>query len=1021
MDTPPVQDARSAKVPSFMAAKVHRSQAPGTAGRAGGDQTRGDRVRVLERDPELRTLERALGAAEGQQGGFAVITGTLGCGRSALLDAVCTGPGVAGFTVLRAACPAAEQHFAFGMVQQLFQPLLGLRSAARVDELFAGAAAARAVLVDDPWSEGHVPDESVLHALRALLLNLSSERAVLLVVDDVQWADTASLTWLLYLAKRLRKARVLVLCAVTSQSAEDDTAADPADDPAGRPALRELVGSAGVLLEPAPLSATAVRHMLGSAPDDLVRLCSEITGGRPAAVAAVSSAMHALPPAPADLAGMRDHCERSLLGWRQASLASAPAHVQQLADALAVLGEHADAYFLRELAELDEIAYAAALRVLDGLGLLAATTPPRFVHPSLPAALHAAMSRGNRERLHRAAAWLLHAAGQSDEVVVEHLPPAGRPLDRWAVDVLRSAAVRAAERGAAVRAAQLLRIAMVAGPADRHLRAQLFTELAAAERDTDPLSCLQRVRKALPHLEAGPERADAALLLPPLLAAGVPPSAVTGVPPTGDLIRRVRDELAASDQAVLHRGPALRLEARARMLTLFGDTEPVRARPGPLPSAAAATRPTAAQPGVRVHELLRSGAADTGAGRELLAVLAWEAVLTGELPAADVAALCHRVTQSEPADPAHVHTSLTVLVGAAVAADAVETVEPWLERTVAAAQSHGSAGVRACLAAEQVVMLAGSGRLERARKLGLDLLETTDSAWPATRILTVSALVSVALYTQDVGLARLLLNEPQPLGDRRTRVAYQLLRGMLAAASRDPTGALEEFLDAGRDLAPAGWTDTGCLPWRVWAAMVYARLGERDQAVELAEDELRAARAWGGPTQLGRALRLLGTLSPGEPGLGLLRDAVDVHQHSPNRLELARSATVLGRALRTEGLPGAGHMLATGERIARDCDASWLEGTPDSEIVGPVPRLLRAGRDRLSPAERTVVDLVQRELNNAQIAARLNVTRRAVEKHLTNVYRKLGVAGRAALRSELAPAVPNLEARDGPHRPNQFS
>ncbi|WP_405792521.1 AAA family ATPase [Streptomyces sp. NBC_01506] len=961
-------------------------------------------MRLLERDPELRTLQRALGAADERQGGFAVITGALGCGRSALLDAVCADPAVAGFTVLRAACPATEQCFAFGMVQQLFQPLLGLRSAARVDELLAGAAAAsRAVLVDDPWSEGHLADESVLHALHALLLNLSSERAVLVVVDDVQWADSASLTWLVYLAKRLRRARVLVLCAVTSQSADDGTAADRVDDPAGRPALRELVGSAGVVLEPAPLSATAVRHLLGSATDDVVRVCGEITGGRPAAVAAVATAIHALSPAPADLAEVRENCERSLLGWRQAGLASAPAEARRLADALAVLGEHADAYLLRELAELDEIAYAAALRVLEGLGLLAATTPPRFVHPSLPTALYAAMSRGNRERLHRAAAWLLHAAGQSDEVVVEHLPPAGRPLDRWAVGVLRSAAVRAAERGAAVRAAQLLRIAMVAGPADRHLRAQMFTELAAAERDTDPLSCLQRVRKALPHLESGPERAGAALLLPPLLAASVLPLPVTSVPPIGDLIRRVRDELTASDQAALHRGPALRLEARARVLTVFGDIEPLRSRPSPRPSASVTTEPEAARPGTRVRELLRSGAADTGAGRELLAVLAWEAVLTGELSAADVAALCDRVTQGEAADPAHVHTSLTVLVGAAVAADAVDTVEPWVERAVAAAQPNGSAGVRACLAAEQVVVLAGSGRLERARKLGLDLLETTDSAWPATRVLTVSALVSVALYTQDVGLARLLLNEPQPLGDRRTRVAYQLLRGMLAAASRDLTGALEEFLDAGRDLARVGWTDTGCLPWRVWAAMVYARLGERDRAVELAEDELRAARAWGGPTQLGRALRLLGTLSPGEPGLGLLRDAVDVHQRSPNRLELARSATVLGRALRTEGLPGAEQLLATGERIARDCDASWLEGTPDSEIVGPVPRLLRAGRDKLSPAEGAVVDLVQRGLNNAQIAEKLNVTRRAVEKHLTNVYRKLGVTGRAALLSELAP------------------
>ncbi|MFR0355209.1 helix-turn-helix transcriptional regulator [Streptomyces sediminimaris] len=980
---------------------------------------RGGRARPLERDPELRALERALGSAAERQGGFAVITGAPGCGRSALLDALCAGPAVAGFTVLRAACSAAEQGFAFGVVQQLFQPLLGARSAARVDALFTGSAAvSRTVLVDDPWFEGHTTDESVLHALHALLLRLSSERAVLLVVDDVQWADTASLTWLVYLAKRLSKARVLVLCAVTSQPADDDTAADPADDPAERGALRELLDAAGVVLEPSPLSAAAVRHMLGSAAtDDLVRVCCEITGGRPAAVAAVASAVHALSPAPGDPADLRDHCQRSLLGWRQAGLASAPAKARRLADALAVLGGHADAHILRELAQLDEIEYAAALRALHGLGLLADTAPVRFVHPSLPAALYAAMPRGDRERLHGAAARLLYAAGQPDEIVVEHLPPAGRPLDRWAVGVLRSAAVRAAESGAAGRAFQLLRTAMVHGPADRQLRAQLLTELAAAERDTDPLSCVERVRTALPHLEPGPERVGAALLLPPILAASMPPVLATSVPPVGDLIRRVRDELAASDRAVLHRGPGLRLEARVRALTLFGDVGPLQARPSPPPSAAA-DEPGAARPGERVRELLRSGSADTGPGRELLAVLAWEAVLTGELPAADVAALCDRVVQGEPADPTHVHTSLPLLVAAAVAADAADSVDAvgrWVERAVAAARPDGSAGVRACLAAEQVVVLAGHGRLERARKLGLDLLETTGPEWPATRILTVSALVSVALQTQDVGLARRLLNRPLLLGDRRTRAAYQLLRGMLSAASGDLAGALDTFLGAGRDLARTGWTDTGCLPWRVWAAMVCVRLDERDRALELAEDELRDARAWGGPNPLGRALRLLGMLTPGEAGLGLLREAVDVHRRSANRLELARSATVLGRALRTAGLPGAEQLLATGERIARDCDASWLEGTSDSELVGPVPRLLRAGRDRLSRAEGAVVDLVQRGLNNARIAEELNVTRRAVEKHLTNVYRKLGVTGRAALISELAPAAPNLEPQGGPH------
>lgn len=997
-----------------MAMKAGRPHTPGPAGRHRPREARADRTTPLERDHELRVVERALRSAEARRGGLALVTGPPGCGRSALLNALCEGP-AAGYTVLRSVGSAAERRFAFGVVQQLFQPLLGARPAARTDAWFTGAAAAaRAVLVDDPWSDEHNSDEAVLHALHALLLNVSSDRTVLLIVDDAQWADTASLTWLVYLAKRLGRARVLVVCAVTPEPSYQDAAADAADDLTGRRALlRELRDSAAFLLEPAPLSAAAVRQLLGpSVADELVEVCHEVTGGRAAAVTAAVSALHALGLVTADPDTAREQCQRALLTWRLAGLAAAPAGVRQLAGALAVLGEHADPHTLRELAELDDIGYAAAVRALDVLGVLDATAPPRFAHPSLPSTLSAAMGRETRERLHRAAARTLHAAGQPADPVAEHLLLGGGALDHWGVDVLRSAAAGAAERGAAGQAARLLRTAMLAGPADTRLHAQLTTDLAAVERDTDPLSCVQRVRSALPYLEPGAERAGAVLLVPPVFAASTHP--------IGDLIRRAGAELAASDQAGLHRGLALRLEARTRLLDLLGTARPGPARPSAPASAGSVPEPGAARLGARVRELLRSGAADTGAGRELLAVLAWEAVLTGGLPAAEVADLCGQVVHGEPADPAHVHTALSSLIGAAVAADATDVIGPWIDRAAAAARERGSAEVRACLAAEQAVLLAATGRLERARKLGIGLFRDADPAWPATRMFAASALGTVALQSQDVGLAELLLDTPWPLADRRMRITHRMLRGMVAAASRDLTGALAEFLDAGGELAQAGWTDAGCLPWRIWAAMTYARLGERDQAVELAEAALATARAWGAPTVLGRALRLLGMLTPGEPGVRLLREAVGVHRRSANQLELARSAIVLGRALRTGRLPGAAQLLADGERIARHCDASWPEGGPEGALVEPVPRLLRSGRDRLSPAESVVVELVQRGLSNAQIAEELSVTRRAVEKHLTSVYRKLGATGRASLLAELAPAAPNPEPRTRPHPPNRF-
>ena len=56
----------------------------------------------------------------------------------------------------------------------------------------------------------------------------------------------------------------------------------------------------------------------------------------------------------------------------------------------------------------------------------------------------------------------------------------------------------------------------------------------------------------------------------------------------------------------------------------------------------------------------------------------------------------------------------------------------------------------------------------------------------------------------------------------------------------------------------------------------------------------------------------------------------------------------------------------------------------------------------LSERERQVAHLVASGLSNAETAARLYVSRKAVEFHLTNVYLKLGISSRRALASELA-------------------
>ena len=70
---------------------------------------------------------------------------------------------------------------------------------------------------------------SALHGLYWLTANLAAERPLLVLVDDIHWADLASLRWLAYLAQRLDGLAVSLVAA-----------ARPAEAGEGQPVLDEL-------------------------------------------------------------------------------------------------------------------------------------------------------------------------------------------------------------------------------------------------------------------------------------------------------------------------------------------------------------------------------------------------------------------------------------------------------------------------------------------------------------------------------------------------------------------------------------------------------------------------------------------------------------------------------------------------------------------------------------------------------------------------------------------------------------
>ena len=163
---------------------------------------------LLERKDELARIDGLLAAARAGRGGVVVITGPAGIGKTALLTEAGERAGRAGMRVLAGRGGELEGRFSFGVARQLFEPLLAGAAPAEEEALLAGAARHGLIALGDDAGATPPPAGSerlftVVHGLYWLVVNASGAGPVLVMVDDLHWADQASLRFLLYLADRL--------------------------------------------------------------------------------------------------------------------------------------------------------------------------------------------------------------------------------------------------------------------------------------------------------------------------------------------------------------------------------------------------------------------------------------------------------------------------------------------------------------------------------------------------------------------------------------------------------------------------------------------------------------------------------------------------------------------------------------------------------------------------------------------------------------------------------------------------
>ncbi|MFC8093568.1 AAA family ATPase [Streptomyces sp. NPDC057301] len=173
------------------------------------------------RQAELARLRECALAVRAGRPGLVLIEGEAGIGKTELLRHWLTDPSLRGFTLLRARCDAAEQNFVFGALQQLI------------------SSAPDSLVGELPLLKGVIPASTppydVGSRLLELLGSLQSEQPVVLLIDDVQWADAASLQACSFVLRRLEADSVLAV--LTARSTGDGR------EPHTDDVLRRLVGA----------------------------------------------------------------------------------------------------------------------------------------------------------------------------------------------------------------------------------------------------------------------------------------------------------------------------------------------------------------------------------------------------------------------------------------------------------------------------------------------------------------------------------------------------------------------------------------------------------------------------------------------------------------------------------------------------------------------------------------------------------------------------------------------------------
>jgi DNA-binding CsgD family transcriptional regulator len=916
-----------------------------------------------------------------------VLEGSAGIGKTALLAEAARRASGYGFSVLRAVGGELEREYGFGVVRQLFWPMVAPRCGR--GDLLEGAAGLAARPLGLPDGQADRPESqgdpaSAMHGLYWLTANLAEQAPLLVAVDDAHWADEMSLRFVLYLARRVTDLPVLLLVAARPAAGRGDGGL-----------LARLSGLAGVAwLHPAPLSEPEVGRLieqrgLRGADPRFVEACYHASGGSPLLVSELLAGLAAKVAngSAEEAALVAGFAPQRIVRWVLARLAALGEDAGRLASALAVLGPGAVLADAAALAGLELPAAAPAADALIEAHLVAAEGGYGLVHPLIQAAVYEGLGPARRAVAHADAARLTAGREAPSARVAAHLLVADPGLGGWAVEVLRVAASEAVASGAPESATRYLERAL-AETQPQAVRAELLLALGEAQLHAGLAGATQRMRQAL-ELSADPRlRAEICRALGrALFSAGDWPGAA-------DAFRRGLGELPGGDDD-------LSLELRGWYITISGQSG---AAPGGDGAAAAVAE--------RLSVLADDDApARTRMERLQLVYLVAESVRSGGRPHREVARLARRAVadgallEDSAKDPGPYVAACYGLLYAGEPDAAITHLTHAIELSqrlgspVAFGVFSGACGAAHYLRGELLEALAD---LESASS-------TYGEGYEVGLPDTLAFLALCLIERGDLAGAAYALELPGDQERYRAQVSfrsYLYALGRLRAARGQLREALDTLLECG-DAALAWNYPNPALnySWRSAAALLLARLGNQDRAAELAAEDLRLARAFGAPNAVGVALRAAALIEGGTRGMEQLSEAIAVLDGTGVNLELARTLTERGAALRRAGYRrDARQPLRRGLDLAAQCGGVALAARARDELVaaGGRPRRDRvAGAGALTASELRVAQLAAQGLTNRQIAQALFVSMKTVSTHLGHVYAKLDVTDRARLAAAL--------------------